>query len=328
MKYCLQEHDNNLFAGSKAKLDVTAILEKEGYKSLYLSNSWPSNNEIPFLNSLGGYYIQKKLLFCIRSGCEIVIQWPFYEYQEVDYIIKLIGRKNVMSILLVHDFNNLRNFSDSKESDIKMCRAVSKVVVHTEAMKQYLLENEIDEDKIAILTSFDYLTEESTPIRNYSNKVVFAGNLKKSSFLKRWDATEHKCQIICYGTGENNEFSTIEYRGRFSPENISAIEGSWGLVWDGDSIDECNGDYGNYLKYNSPHKFSLYSVAGLPLIVWSQSALASYVKTKNIGVVVNSLKEIDEIIRQTSVETYRIYRNNIIHEAEALKSGNHIKAIL
>ena len=48
------------------------------------------------------------------------------------------------------------------------------------------------------------------------------------------------------------------YKGKFSPENISFIEGNWGLVWDGDQLETCHGKLGEYLRINSSHKISLY----------------------------------------------------------------------
>lgn len=304
------------------------ILKCEGFEPFYLSNKWMKQNVMPIFNSIGGFYLQKKMWFLIRSGCEIVIQWPIYRYSEVEYLLKLIGRKNVRSTILVHDFDDLRQFRNSKEMDLKACQIAKRIIVLTNAMKQYLVDNRIEEDKIAVLESWDYLTDEDTPYRELTNKIAFCGNLEKSPFLKRWDEVKHYCAIMCYGTGLNCEFKSIEYKGRFNSGNVNAIEGSWGLVWDGDSIYECNGNYGNYLRYNAPHKFSLYMVAGLPVIVWSQSALAPYVQQKKLGIVVNSLTDIDKMIEKTTLKIYKMYRDNVIREAKDLKLGNHLKRIL
>ena len=50
----------------------------------------------------------------------------------------------------------------------------------------------------------------------------------------------------------------------------------------------CTGQYGEYLKINSPFKFSLYLAANRPVVVWSKSALASYVKEYKLGICVDS----------------------------------------
>ena len=56
------------------------------------------------------------------------------------------------------------------------------------------------------------------------------------------------------------------------------MEGNWGLVWDGNSIDTCSGNFGEYLRLNAPFKFSLYLAAKRPVVVWRESAMAEYVR--------------------------------------------------
>ena len=85
----------------------------------------------------------------------------------------------------------------------------------------------------------------------------------------------------------------VEYKGAFLPNEIpSKLEGSFGLVWDGDSTDGCNGASGDYIRYNNPHKLSLYISSCLPVIVWSQAAIADFVRQHNIGFCVDKLIDI------------------------------------
>ena len=160
--------------------------------------------------------------------------------------------------------------------------------------------------------------------------VVYAGNLKKSTFLKSIP-DDIGITINCYGRAISriNEFSkSIVYKTSFQPENVSILDGSWGLVWDGLSLDTCVGDFGDYLKYNSPHKLSLYIVSELPLIVWESSALSSYVKEKGIGITISSIKEIKERISIITDEEYDRILRNVKKESEILRSGGHLIAFL
>lgn len=66
----------------------------------------------------------------------------------------------------------------------------------------------------------------------------------------------------------------IEYQTTYhTKESLAAEElpgalvQSFGLVWDGNSMDTCTGNYGSYLRINDPHKVSLYLSSGLPIIV-------------------------------------------------------------
>ena len=56
------------------------------------------------------------------------------------------------------------------------------------------------------------------------------------------------------------------YFGSFLPDELpAALEGGFGLVWDGDSAETCSGVFGEYLRYNNSHKASLYLASGFPL---------------------------------------------------------------
>ena len=47
----------------------------------------------------------------------------------------------------------------------------------------------------------------------------------------------------------------IIHKGVFKPEELPRVlDGSYGLVWDGDSLDECSGNIGEYLKINKNPK--------------------------------------------------------------------------
>ena len=65
------------------------------------------------------------------------------------------------------------------------------------------------------------------------------------------------------------------------------------------------------MKYNNPHKLSLYIAAGIPVIVWKQAAVAKFVQDHNIGLTVNSLKEISDKIDKLTKEEYESFLLNI-----------------
>ena len=119
--------------------------------------------------------------------------------------------------------------------------------------------------------------------------------------------------------------SNIEYAGVFKPEETGCISGGWGLVWDGDSIDSCTGDLGEYLRYNTSHKTSLYLSAGIPVIVWEQSSLAGWVKEQNIGITVKSLHDISSAISGLSNADYAHIINNVRAIAVRLRRGYFMK---
>ena len=102
------------------------------------------------------------------------------------------------------------------------------------------------------------------------------------------------------------------------------MEGNYGLVWDGPSADSCEGNYGNYLKYNDPHKFSLYRAAGLPVIVWKESALASFVEMYNVGMSISSLSELRTLPKIESNE-YKSFCNNVRKLTIKIQQGDFLR---
>ncbi|NRO11242.1 Beta-1,6-galactofuranosyltransferase WbbI [Lactobacillus helveticus] len=48
---------------------------------------------------------------------------------------------------------------------------------------------------------------------------------------------------------------------------------------------------GNYLRYNDPHKLSLYLASGIPVIIWKKAAEAKFVEENKVGITVDSLED-------------------------------------
>ena len=93
------------------------------------------------------------------------------------------------------------------------------------------------------------------------------------------------------------------------------------MVWDGDSIDTCSGNFGQYLKYNNPHKLSLYLSSGLPVVIWKQAAQAEFVKKHNVGICVENLKEAENIICNIKEQDYKILQDCVNKIKPLLCSG-------
>ena len=117
--------------------------------------------------------------------------------------------------------------------------------------------------------------------------------------------------------------------GSFLPEELPGeLSGHYGLVWDGTSIETCDGPFGNYLRFNDPHKLSLYLVSGLPVIVWAESAVAGFVKEESLGITVSSLKDIPQAISRVSPTEYKTMVQNTLKFSARLRDGYYLKHAL
>ena len=109
--------------------------------------------------------------------------------------------------------------------------------------------------------------------------------------------------IFLYGASRPfSDSAAIVYKGSFIPEEVEGVDGTWGLVWDGESCDNCSGCYGEYLKIIASHKLSLYIACGKPVIVWSNSAMASFVSKHGIGILVDRLDQVGRAIRKANYD--------------------------
>jgi hypothetical protein len=82
---------------------------------------------------------------------------------------------------------------------------------------------------------------------------------------------------------------------------------------------------GNYMRFNDPHKVSLYISAGIPVIIWSEAALAGFIKERHIGFTVSSLEEIPEKLGNVTEEDYQSYRSNLYPLMRQVRDGYFLK---
>lgn len=328
MKYVINRRikKNERGAGCSARDDAFKIMTGEGWKPLYVGCDDGSYNKI--IRNIILLTDILRLRFATRRDDIVCMQWPFTQPMSgLFYRMAYKGFRNIW--LLVHDIDLLRGNKDPNHWYERFFTKAERVIVHSEQMKRYVTERWIDVSKVRVLTAFDYLTDDVvTNPRRRTKDVVFAGNLLKSPFLAKISENELGLTVNCYGYNPGVLGRGLRYKGSFASDKVSVLEGSWGLVWDGDAIDACTGSFGEYQKYNAPHKLSLYIVAHLPVIVWDQAAMASYVKERGIGICVSSLKDISKRIDSMTDEEYNRILENVRRESDLLRKGEHLRKCL
>lgn len=140
-----------------------------------------------------------------------------------------------------------------------------------------------------------------------------------------------KHKIYLYGIKDKQTlfYGNSKYEGTFPPEVLPQyLKGNWGLVWDGDSLDSCIGKYGEYLKYNNPHKVSLYLSSGIPVIVWSGAAIADFVKSTGTGILIDNLGELEKVLDNIDECEYRDIRSNVKQVSYDMRNGEYLRHAL
>ena len=82
------------------------------------------------------------------------------------------------------------------------------------------------------------------------------------------------------------------------------------------------------MKFNNPHKTSLYITTGLPILIWREAAMAQFIVKNKLGVAIDSLVNMDEILDSITDDEYRIMRENALKMGKDLKNGKYTKKIV
>lgn len=309
-------------AQSKAKLDAEAIIRKNGFKNIGLPSRSYENHTIGRIWSVISTLIGKLRL---PNNGIVFLQFP--ATWQMTEIIKKAKAKGNKIIVLVHDIENLRY---GKYGSLDFIKDIDCLIVHTENMARYILEL-YPSANVVILGIFDYLSNARTSYVhsqcNYS--VAFAGNIGKSEFIKKLASLPVKFKLFGIGGESIAKSSNLAYRGCYHPTELGIhLDADFGLVWDGTDVNECTGSLGHYLKFIAPHKLSMYLSAGLPVIVWKDSAVASFVKNNGIGLVVKSLLELPEIFVNLTNDEYLRMKKNACEMAEKVCEGSFLTKAL
>lgn len=258
----------------------------------------------------------------------VYIQYPAYSAVVMDHALKILRKKSSAKIvLLIHDIESLRMSADHPEfltSEIRRFNSVDGLIVHNQAMADWLSDHGVTVPA-SQLQLFDYINPQRLITDATSSNICFAGNLRKAQFLN--DVPFKQLQVDVFGDGLTLTNSQLIDHGSKSPDELPKfLTDRFGLIWDGNSADTCSGEYGEYLKYNSPHKASLYLSSGVPVIVWSQSALAPVVKSLGVGFAVDSLADIEPMLNKLSdVDDHRMKAAALL-VALKLRTGQMIES--
>ena len=258
----------------------------------------------------------------------VYIQYPAYSAVVMDHALKILRKKSSAKIvLLIHDIESLRMSADHPEfltAEIRRFNSVDGLIVHNQAMADWLSDHDVTV-LMSQLQLFDYVNPQRLITDATSSNICFAGNLRKAQFLN--DVPFKQLQVDVFGDGLTLTNSQLIDHGSKSPDELPKfLTDRFGLIWDGNSADTCSGEYGEYLKYNSPHKASLYLSSGIPVIVWSQSALAPVVSSLGVGFAVDSLADIEPMLNKLSDVDDRRMKAAALLVALKLRSGQMIES--
>ena len=342
MKYFLKEEflkdSGARNAGNKARNDVEEIVKREGYQPLLLTvDNWYQMGTVKAQQHKAKALAQA--FSQLKSGDQLLIQFPMLHHSFfTTRLVRKIQRSGVKVYFIIHDLEALR-YANLDTVPLKhkirvhlqessLLKIADGIIAHNPIMKSVLVDKGIAGNKIVSLGIFDYL------IPNFQEKtgltknlpIIVAGNLAQEKAGYLYSLPEEPAYNL-YGVGfdESRALANETYFGSFLPDELpAALEGGFGLVWDGDSAETCSGVFGEYLRYNNSHKASLYLAAGFPLVVWKQSALSHFVLENSCGIAVESLHDLSQAIAQLDDKDYQDLLVNAKRIGQKIRNGSYL----
>lgn len=327
----------NQTAGTKATKDCSEILTDLGYRNFDVP-IYMNKGALPNMLSMLKHFS----LLILKLGAEdtIVLQYPLLGINKwLKYIVGLLGLRGCRKVCLIHDLDSLRQVHHAwtLDQEIERLNAFDVVIAHNVQMKSLLEENGL-KNRILSLELFDYLipasileiiAKKNTMVLasvGKRNSIAFAGNLGKSEFVAKLPKLQG-LEINLYGPGYVEKVSEgrLHWAGTFDANVLpGALNGDFGLIWDGEEINRCTGNLGNYLQYNNPHKASLYLLSQLPLIAPKGTAIGKFIEAHAIGITVNSLLELPEFLEGLDEAAYQVMKSNIKEISGRIASGDFL----
>ncbi len=316
-------------AGSKARWDIEQIMKDMGFRAIGKCHMVSKHRLLHFIRML---ITTMRMPDRINKGDMLVLQYPIKYYET---ICRLAHWRGSRVVTFVHDLGCFRKKNRSVKKEMQRLNMSDDLIGCNPTICQWLRDNGFTGYKgkgcLEILQAFDFLSNSECTDRKGkcpSHQIAYAGQLarRKNSFLYKFGHHIEGYTVNVYGKGFDKSHAAnpekFNDKGFMEPDALIAnIEGDFGLVWDGDAVDCCSGDWGEYLMVNTPHKVSLYMRCGLPIIIWRKAAMARFVEENGIGICVDSLREINGIYRRLAQVDYDRMCDNVARVSRMMSEG-------
>jgi hypothetical protein len=316
-------------AGQKAPSDVRRVARDEGFAPVDLA-PFSRQSRAHRAASIGRAAAQSVLAVPgLRRSGVLLAQHPLGRIN--DLLVARLAR-TTPSVLLVHDLESLRRVDYARREN-QVLQSYDVIVVHTPAMADYVA-GAAPRARTVVLGCFDYLVDPPpalAPATRRPEAVYVIGSLGPDKAAYLYGVGALALPVRAYGRGCVVERlpASVSWVGvlDMSQPQLPARDG-FGLVWDGDSPDRLTGVMGEYLRYNSPHKFSMYLALGLPVLVGEGSALAGLVEREGIGLVARSVADAVEQAAACPPETWARLVSAVERVRQGVVTGDRTRAAL
>ena len=244
------------------------------------------------------------ILASVSMGDVVIFQTPTWNGLEFEReFLSKLKLLNVKIIVFVHDVIPLMFKANEflMQDYINLYNMADSIILPSEAMKEKLLQKGLNVKKIIFQRMWDHPHDLDLHEPIFKKEIYFAGNLSRFPELKTWEGT---IPLTVFTNEEPFPLSNQVYIAGWKTDEEMLLElskGGFGLVWSTHQNEDQNLDY---YSMNLSYKLSTYLAAGIPVIIPSTLSNSAFIVEQGLGLVADSLEEVNALVEQLSEETY------------------------
>ena len=244
------------------------------------------------------------ILASVSMGDVVIFQTPTWNGLEFEReFLSKLKLLNVKIIVFVHDVIPLMFKANEflMQDYINLYNMADSIILPSEAMKDKLLQQGLNVKKIIFQRMWDHPHDLDLHEPIFKKEIYFAGNLSRFPELKTWEGT---IPLTVFTNEEPFPLSNQVYIAGWKTDEEMLLElskGGFGLVWSTHQNEDQNLDY---YSMNLSYKLSTYLAAGIPVIIPSTLSNSAFIVEQGLGLVADSLEEVNALVEQLSEETY------------------------
>lgn len=207
---------------------------------------------------------------------------------------------------------------------IDMYNKAEVVIVPSERMYQRLVEEGLTVKKYVVQKMWDFNVHMDLHTPSFERKLYFLGDVSRFPFFQNW---QYDTPLHVFGNHKPDyDYSKVHFGGWLNKTELllELSKGGFGLVW---GNQEDPKDEPDYYKMNCSYKLASYLSAGIPVIVPDYLSNVDFVKENNIGFVVSSLEEADQVIQECSEEKYSEMVSSVKNVQYLINNGYFTKKL-
>lgn len=329
MTYWVTQVDDNEYASNRASGIIAnqmaaKSISKIGFRRLHYPRMYAG--ELEEMGEVARQERLEALLSMVLPGDVVIVQYPMwtnYTQFELEYINHLKNVRQAKIVALVWDIvswihdNRERDYTG--DASLWMLNHYDLVIAANEKMAKRLhLEGGVNTPMISMDLS-DFLYHGPLKEKKKIDQIYYVATGIDPAIIEEYQS---EIPIKFIGPNWNNEKlpEYIQLLGAMKSNDIpSLIDGGFGLLYypKSGSLKGMN----HYGEYNNPMKLSLYIASGIPIITLSNTAHAKLIEQQGLGLVINSISEIDERVKNLSESEYQKMVENIKPWQRAVSSG-------